>query len=56
MAVPTPPLFIPLTIHDAPLTAEQAREIFGPHVDSVIQRLIERIAREEITSADKETA
>ena len=35
--------FIPLTLQSTPLTVQQSRDIFGPHVDRVAQRLVERV-------------
>jgi len=37
------PGFIPLTLQSPPLTVQQARVIFGPHVDRVAQRFVERV-------------
>ena len=35
--------FIKLTLQSPPLTVQHARVIFGPHVDRVAQRLVERV-------------
>jgi len=37
------PGFFPLTLQSPPMTVKQARVIFGPHVDRVAQRLVERV-------------
>ena len=37
------PGFFPLTLQSPPLTVQQARVIFGTHVDRVAQRFVERV-------------
>lgn len=47
---------IPLKITDAPLTVEQLRAILGPHIDSVVQRLVESMRADEARTNEEKSA